>query len=84
MDSLSLIEGLPRLVARGEIRQRGGFSDATLCRLVARKLFPAPVIRQPRFTCWSSVDVDAWFADPARWLSGEPHTVTEGSRHAAR
>lgn len=48
-----------------DILARGKFSKSHVYNLMARGLFPQPCMREgPRFTRWSSIDVDAWFANP--------------------
>lgn len=62
-------QGPPFLYAQPDILSRGKFSKSHLYNLMARGHFPQPVLRQgPRFTRWSSVDVDPWFESPATWI----------------
>lgn len=60
----------PALYALPDILERGKFSKSHLYNLVARGHFPKPcLVVGPRFTRWSSADVDAFFADPASYIA---------------
>jgi predicted DNA-binding transcriptional regulator AlpA len=60
----------PLLYALPDITARGRFSKSHLYALLARGHFPkAALVLGPRFTRWSAVEVDQWFADPARWIA---------------
>ena len=53
-----------------DILSRGKFSKSHVYNMMARGQFPQPALRMgPRFTRWSSDDVDAWFSDPAAWIA---------------
>jgi predicted DNA-binding transcriptional regulator AlpA len=58
------------LYTQADITRMGNFSKSHLYNLIARGHFPQPIIRSgPRFTRWSSVQCDEWFADPAAWIA---------------
>ena len=62
-------EQKPSLYAQPDILNRGKFSKSHLYNLMGRGHFPKPcLVMGPRFTRWSALDVDAWFADPKGWL----------------
>lgn len=57
-------------VALSDILDRGKFSKSHVYNMMARGHFPPPVLRMgPRFTRWSSEQVDLFFADPAAWIA---------------
>lgn len=69
---------LSGLVAAKEIQTRGNFSKTHLFNMLKRREFPPPALRVgPRFTRWTSADVDAWFADPAAWIAA--HAKSEAA-----
>ena len=58
------------LYALPDILARGKFSKSHVYNMMARGHFPQPVLRMgPRFTRWSTADIDAWFAEPAAWIA---------------
>jgi predicted DNA-binding transcriptional regulator AlpA len=58
------------LYALPDILARGSFSKSHMYNLVARGHFPQPCLRMgPRFTRWSSTEVDAFFDAPAAWIA---------------
>lgn len=64
------------LYAQSEITALGKFSKSHLYNLIARGQFPQPALRcGPRFTRWAAVDVDAWMADPAGWITAHAEVV---------
>lgn len=60
----------PALYAQPDILSRGNFSKTHHYNLMARDQFPKPcLVMGKRFTRWSAVDVDDWFADPVAWIA---------------
>ena len=58
------------LYTQPDITARGRFSKSHLYNLIARGQFPAPTVRcGPRFTRWSAVQCDKWFADPQGYMA---------------
>lgn len=65
------------LCSQPDILERGKFSKSHLYNLMARGQFPQPCLRMgPRFTRWSSSDVDAFFAEPAAWIAANAKVTT--------
>ena len=60
----------PSLYTLREIIARGKFSKTHLYTMVRDGLFPAPALRcGPRFTRWTSDQVDQFFADPQGYMN---------------
>jgi prophage regulatory protein len=58
------------LMAAKTITKAVNISRAHLYNMLARGLFPKPVLRcGPRFTRWKASDVQAWLADPQGWIA---------------
>lgn len=65
------------LYALPEILARGKFSKSHLYNLMARGQFPQPVLRMGRFTRWGSEPVDAWFRNPAAYVTSHAPLAKE-------
>lgn len=64
----------PRLYTQADVSERCRLSRSHLYSLLARRQFPAPALRLgPKFTRWSSADVDEWVRDPQGWIDRHAH-----------
>jgi prophage regulatory protein len=59
----------PSLYKLPDILTRGSFSKSHVYNLMERGRFPRPcLVMGPRFTRWSSTDIDSWFRSPQEWI----------------
>ncbi len=67
----------PAYYALPDILKLGNFSKSHVYNMMTRGQFPLPVLKLgPRFTRWSALEVDDWFADPVSYISAHSKATT--------